>query len=109
MGLDVVFYEKKNGKRPVEEFITRLPAKERAFVTGSLANITQLGFDTPRINFRQIKGSLWEIKLKDNRIFYVGMKDNRVVLLHAYKKKSPKAPMKEIVIALVRMREVQRK
>jgi phage-related protein len=70
----------------------------------------ELGFDCPRVDFRQISSKLWEIKIKapgaGYRIFYVTLRKNVLVLLHAYKKQSQKAPKKEIAIAEKRLIEV---
>lgn len=75
-----------------------------------LKNVEELGFDCPRVQFRQIQGQLWEIKIRSAsggfRIFYVSLKTNTLILLHAYKKQSQKAPKKEIEIAEQRMFEV---
>ena len=68
-----------------------------------------LGFDAPRMSFRQIRDKLWEIRIKRNlshRIFYVVIVKNEMVLLHAYQKKSQKAPKKEIELAKKRMKEI---
>jgi phage-related protein len=69
-----------------------------------------LGFDSPRVEFRQIEGKLWEIKIKlssgGHRIFYLSLGKKKMTLLHAYKKQSQKAPSKEIEIAKTRMQEV---
>jgi phage-related protein len=55
---------------------------------------------------------LWEIKIQSAsagyRIFYVSIKANILVLLHAYKKQSQKAPQKEIEVAEQRMMEVMK-
>lgn len=75
-----------------------------------MKSVEDLGFDCPRVNFRQIKGALWEIKISTQsaglRIFYVTVRGGTLVLLHAYKKQSQKAPGKEIDIADKRMLEV---
>jgi phage-related protein len=55
---------------------------------------------------RQIRGKLWELRISRNRIFYVVLKGDRMVLLHAYKKRGQKAPIREIETALRRMSEV---
>ncbi|WP_242605381.1 type II toxin-antitoxin system RelE/ParE family toxin [Fluoribacter gormanii] len=64
-----------------------------------MSNIEKLGFDSPRVQFRQIKGSLWEINIKTQRsgyrLFYVCIQGNNIVLLNAYKKQSHKTPKKE--------------
>jgi phage-related protein len=62
------------------------------------------------VQFRQIKGKLWEIKIlaskSSYRIFYVTVQKDCLFLLHAYKKQSQKTPQKEIIIAEKRMNEV---
>lgn len=104
----VIFYGIK--KRPVVDFIERLTPKDQAKILACLKNVEELGFDSPRVEFRQISGKLWEIKIQTMssgyRIFYVTLKKSVIVLLHAYKKQSQKAPKKEIEIAEKRLMEV---
>ena len=86
-----------------------LTKKDRAKILACLKNVEELGFDSPRVSFRQIRGKLWEIKIKASsgfRVFYVGVQKENLVLLHAYQKQSQKAPKKEIEIAEKRMMEV---
>src|SRR6266849_2454226 len=101
----ILFY--KTTKVPVHEFIKELDVRDRAKVLACLKSIEDLGFESPRVQFRQIKGKLWEIKIKaassGYRIFYVAVQQSSLVLLHAYKKQSQKAPTKEIAIAEKRM------
>ena len=108
--MKVKFYQKHSGKHPVAEFLNDLPSDEIARIAGCLKNIEELGFDCPRVQFRQIKGSLWEIKIKTSRsgyrFFYVCIQKEIIVLLHAYKKQSQKAPKQEIELAEKRMMEV---
>jgi phage-related protein len=104
----ILFYN--TNKVPVQEFIQSLDIKDRAKVLACLKSIEDLGWETPRVQFRQIKGKLWEIKIRAStagyRIFYVTLEKNSLVLLHAYKKQSEKAPAKEVYIAEKRMLEV---
>ena len=108
--MKIKFYQKGSGKQPVVDFLEKLPSEDNARITGCLQNIEKLGFDSPRVTFRQIRGSLWEIKIKTHRggyrLFYVCIKSDNIVLLHAYKKQSQKAPKKEIETAEKRMLEV---
>lgn len=76
-------------------------------VLACFKSIEDLGFDCPRVQFRQIKGKLWEIKLSRYRVFYAIIKREVLMLLHAYKKQSQKAPNKEINVADKRLLEVQ--
>jgi phage-related protein len=106
--MKIVFYGKK--RRPVVDFIDKLPSKDQARIVACLKSIEELGFDCPRVEFRQITGKLWEIKISTAgsryRIFYVTIKRKLLVLLHAYKKQSQKAPKKELAIAEKRLMEV---
>lgn len=107
--MKVLFF--KSNKTPVLEFIRSLEIEERARILACLKSMEDLGIDyCPRVQFRQIKGKLWEIKIKasksDYRIFYAMVAKNTIVLLHAYKKQSQKAPAKEIKIAEKRLFEV---
>ena len=106
--MKIVFYGKT--RRPVIDFIDKLTPKDQAKILACLKSVEELGFDCPRVEFRQITGKLWEIKIATSsagyRIFYVTVKRDVLVLLHAYKKQSQKAPKKEIAIAEKRLMEV---
>lgn len=106
--MKIVFYGKK--KRPVVDFIEQLALKDQVKILACLKNVEELGFDCPRVEFRQIAGKLWEIKIRSlnagYRIFYAAIQRRTLVLLHAYKKQSQKAPKKEIEIAEKRLMEV---
>lgn len=109
--MKILFYSKKNSNRcPAKEFIEKLQTKDRAKVLACLKSVEELGFDCPRVQFRQIQERLWEIKIRSTsagfRIFYIGIKGNTLVLLQGYQKQSRKAPRKEIEIAKQRMLEV---
>jgi phage-related protein len=108
--MKVVFYSKNNKDIPVLEFIRSLEVKERSKILACLKNIEEMGADSPRVLFRQIQGKLWEIKIQAQkssyRIFYVCISLKIMVLLHAYKKQSQKAPTKELNLAEKRLLEV---
>lgn len=108
--MKIDFYVKTNGRSPVLELINKLSIKDRAKVLGSLQNVQELGFDCQRVQFRQIRGKLWEIKIKmssgEFRLFYVTLQRSIITVLHGYIKKTQKAPAKEIELAEKRMMEV---
>jgi len=64
------------------------------------------GLDAVRVQFRQIEGKLWEVKIGSHRVFYVIIEKGEMVLLHAYKKQGQKLPVKERDIAIRRMKEL---
>ena len=109
--MDIVYYQTHGGRHPVKKFIDALSTQDKAKVVGCLENIQQNGFNSDRVEFRQIERKLWEIKIRGSdggyRIFYVIVDSGKdMILLHAYKKQSQKAPTREIETAKKRMKEV---
>jgi len=58
------------------------------------------------VQFGQIEGKLWEIRVSAHRVFYVLIDREEMVLLHAYKKQGQKLPLKEREVAMRRMKEL---
>jgi phage-related protein len=60
---------------------------------------------------RQVRGQLWEIRLKGKagiaRALYVTAKEQRVVIVRAFIKKTEKTPTGEIDLALQRAKELK--
>ena len=104
--MKVTFYTTISGRSPVVDYIKDLSVQERARLLEALSQIEQSGFDSVRVQFRQIEGKLWEIKVSAHRIFYVLVEREEMVVLHAYKKQSQKLPLKEKTVAVKRMKEV---
>lgn len=102
----VSFYVDADGEKPVAEFMRSLPAGERAKVAEALWRIHSYGLTRSSVTTRQIKAKLWEIKVSAQRAFYVMVTGDELVVLHAYTKKSRKAPAGDIDIATKRMNEI---
>ena len=105
----LAYYTTASGRRPVVEYVERQDKAERARVIEALEMIELHGLTAPRVGFRQIRGKLWEIKIEgrlSHRVFYAMASAAEMVLLHAYQKKSQKAPRVEIEVAEKRMKEV---
>jgi len=90
----------------VLEYIEHLAKPERARIFEALDQVERHGFDAVRVEFRQIEGKLWEIKIAAHRVLYVMIERQEMVLLHAYKKQGQKLPLKERDIAMKRMKEL---
>lgn len=91
-----------------------LPKEAAAHAYQLLEEIEENGFDATRVIFRHIEGKLWEIKMKlpgtsAYRIFYFTVQGDTVLLLHAYAKKSQKAPKHHIETALERMGDAMKR
>ncbi|WP_208123288.1 type II toxin-antitoxin system RelE/ParE family toxin [Facilibium subflavum] len=94
---------------PVKEAINTLPIDEQADVLARLKGIEEYGFDYSRVQFKQVKGKLWEIKYKyrnQHRILYCMKSSELIVLLHYVKKKTQKLETNDLDISEKRMMEV---
>jgi phage-related protein len=106
--MKIEYYTTSSGRKPVVDYIRMQPKIDKAGLIEALDMIETYGFNAPRVNFRHIRGKLWEIKIERNlshRIFYVSVDKDEIVLLHGYLKKSQKAPDNEIKLAEKRMKE----
>jgi phage-related protein len=108
--MDIKFYETIRKRSPVTDFIDAQDKKDQAIILAVLENIHEHGFNAKGCQFRQLEGKIWEIKIKTPsggyRLIYVTTKNNQLLILHAFKKKTQKAPKKELEIARKRLREV---
>ena len=112
--MQVLFYQTGSGRCPVRDDLDALPVRASAHAYEILEGIERHGFQAPRVVFRHLQGKLWEIKadlpdLGGYRIFYCVMERDTMLLLHAYAKKSQKAPRKEIETALRRMADAMKR
>lgn len=103
--MKIRFYLTAAGANPVVKYLDGLDGKDATEVFASLRYIEIHGLDGSVV-CRPISGKLWELKVSQQRVFYVVVSGPEVVLLHAYKKQGQKAPRGEIEVALKRMKEV---
>lgn len=111
MKWSINYWRNPSDKAPIEKYIDAVDNKEeRAELLSILKGIQENGTDAIGVEFRQIEGKLWELKIRiygnQHRVFYVVLKGNEMILLHAYLKKTQKAPVKEIEVAKQRMKTV---
>ena len=100
------YYATKRGAYPVAEYVESLSVPEQAVMAVLFQEISTRGLQARGVSFRQIEGKLWEIRGGAHRIFYVLRQQDEMVLLHAYRKQSQKAPVRQSEIARRRMKEV---
>jgi phage-related protein len=92
--------------------LAELPADMRARLVRISELIESVGlhnFKEPHV--RHVRGQLWEIRLKGKagiaRALHVTAKEQWVVIVRAYIKKTEKTPTGEIDLALQRAKEVR--
>lgn len=106
----IKFYQKQSGKNPVAEFLNDLPSDEIARLAGCLKMLKNWVLIAHGYNSGKLKARFGKLKLKHRAVvigfFMCAFKKEIIVLLHAYKKQSQKAPKQEIELAEKRMMEV---
>jgi phage-related protein len=108
--MKVDFYKTASGRSPLEDFIQGLSTDDQARFADVYDGIKSHGLECPRVIFKPLSGKLWEIKFTSKggkyRIAYVVVVGDRMVWLHAFKKKTQKTPKNDLEIAEKRMMEV---
>ncbi len=96
----------------VEAELEALPADIRAKLVRIIDLITTFGLENVHEPYiKHIEGKIWEMRMKgkDNigRALYVTAKGKRVVILHAFIKKTQKTPGKAKRLAQQRLKELK--
>ena len=97
----------------VDAELASLPADMRARLARIAELIEAVGLPSVREpHVRHMRGPIWEIRLKGKagiaRALYITAREQRVIILRAFVKKTEKTPSGEIELALQRARELKR-
>ena len=110
---DIQFFKTPNGRAPVLECLNLLlnskNPSDRALAEDILTFLTLLSDRGTTLGMpysKHLRGSLWELRPKNNRIIYCCIQGNKIYLLHNFKKQSQKTPLKEIKLAMSRYKEL---
>lgn len=103
----IYYFVDKNGKSPVKEFIASLPLKDQAKVYAYIRELKKQGNNLRRPMADYLKGGIYELRPKDNRIFYFFYLRDSVVLVHAIKKRTSEIPENELRLCFKRKGEVE--
>ena len=101
------YYTTSSGRCRIKEWIISLAKRaekgdsdEFDTVQRYLDRLRRFGVSIGFPTVKPIPGTmgvkLWELRPKDNRVFFAVMKDDRILLLHYFVKDSPKTPPEEI-------------
>ena len=96
----------------VLEELDALPPDMRAKLDHIVHMIEQLGLHQVREPYiKPLRDKLWEMRIRGRdgiaRAIYVTAKERRIVILHAFIKKTRRTPVTAIRTALSRMRELE--
>ena len=114
---EIDFYQKQNGKIPVQDFLLSLSPKLRAKAFSDIELLKKHGNELREPYVKPIKGKknkgLYELRIKFSndiaRIFYFTYYNNKYVLLHGFIKKTMTTPPNEIKRALDYMEDYKRR
>lgn len=102
---EILFYEDDRGHSPVEEFIKELDkeaikSKEARVLLKQVIHqiniLEKLGTRAGENFTKHIENEIWELRPGDRRILFFMWVENKIVLLHAFHKKTNKTPRREI-------------
>ena len=99
-------YTTQGGKNLIKEYLSSLPNNEMKEGYRIRHEIVLNGVEAlEKLDIRQLRGKLWEIKFFDNRIIYVLEDQENIYFLHACKKQKGKAEKFELKTAIERAKE----
>jgi phage-related protein len=103
---EIEYYIEDNGTSPVREFILALDPKTRVRIQWSLDQLQVRNVLARAPLVKHIEGKIWELREESQtniyRILYFFYTGRRIVLLHAFQKKTQKTPGGEIALAVRR-------
>jgi len=103
---NIDLFESPRKEKPVGVFIKSLEKNTRAKVAYSVNLLREYGPNLAMPYSKFIGSKLYELRIRgreDVRIFYSFL-DNKIYLLHGFKKKTQKTPQKEIRLTLERLK-----
>ena len=94
----------------VQEAILTFPAQMQARYVHLTERMLTFGPDLGMPHTRAMGKGLFELRLKSKegigRVLFCNQPERRIIMLHAFVKKSAKTPARELKVARKRMREV---
>lgn len=105
MAYNIIFYEKSNGKSEIWNFLEELRKKSATNKDARIQYkqvilyielLQNNGTLLPDNITKHVDENIWELRPGNNRIFYFFCDDSTFVLLHSFRKKTQKTPLREI-------------
>jgi len=104
---NVYYYVDPRGNKPIIEFIEALSFNDQTKVFAYIRELRKQGYNLRRPMADYIGNDIYELRPKDNRIFYFFYLKNNAVLVHAIKKKTNKIPPIDLTLCLRRKQEIE--
>jgi len=94
--MDIEYYEKPNGRCPVQDFIRKLPSRDQVLVMNAIQQLEEHGLALGRPSVGYLRDHIRELRPDNHRVLYFVYHRSRAVLLHAITKKAHKVPDSDI-------------
>ena len=100
----IEFYEDKNGRSEVIDYIEELRNKKEnkdakiklKKITAYINQLSNKGLQLGQPYIKHIDGDIWELRSLRDRILFASWCNNKFVLLNVFMKQTKKAPIREI-------------
>ena len=99
---EIYYFVDERGRNPVKEFIKSLPVNDRTKILAYLTALYRQGHNLRRPMAGYLGNGLYELRPKNNRIFYFFFMRDSVVLIHVIRKKTDKIPENDCELCLRR-------
>jgi len=105
---NIYYFLDERGNSPIEGFIDSLPLKEQGKITAYISELLKEGYNLRRPMADYLGQGIYELRPKNNRIFYFFFLKDAAVLLHAIKKKTYKIPESDLNICIKRKLQIEK-
>ena len=108
MKWSIIYFESSRGENFVEKFINEQKEEIKAKYIGMIDFLEEYGPFLSRKYTKKIKKDLYELRItckEQIRVLYT-IQGRTMILLHAFKKKTQKTPLKEIKTAILRLDKI---
>ena len=104
MNFEVLYFVDEKGNAPVRGYLKALPSPEKAKVYAYLKHLSDAGYNMrrPFADYMGDKTGLYELRPGRHRVLYFFLVRNKVILLHAFLKKTDEIPKRDIELAFHR-------
>jgi len=98
----VHYYRDEKQGYPVREYLDKLPKAEKAKAFAYIDFLRESGVQMrrPMADYLGGKTGLYELRPKPHRVIYCYVEGKKIILLHAFRKKTDKIPKRELEHAL---------
>jgi len=103
MKYEIEFAESENGEKPFEDFVLKLPIKERAVIFETInyfLELKNMNLPVKEKLSKHLEHGIFELRTylddKIARTFYFYQKGRKIIITHGFIKKTQKTPRKEI-------------